>query len=279
MLDVDMLLVSVIIPTYKPGKYIEECLKSVFYQSLSPISYEVIIILNGDLSENYVVMIDEILQNKPTLLVCKFCKTTELGVSNARNIGLENSVGEFICFIDDDDVISFDYLEGLLSIANENIVAVSNVYSFKENIIEKETNFFICDKLKNKEKYEGRSLFVNRSFLSFPVAKIFHRSIIGNRRFDIRFKNGEDALFVTSISDKIQGISFANEEVVYYVRERQGSASRKKISRYEIFKTTSLLIVSYCSIFLSSIRSYSLLLFLSRIPGVLKNAYILLKNR
>lgn len=274
-----MLLVSVIIPTYKPGRYIEECLKSVFDQSLSALLYEVIIILNGDLSDNYIEMIEDILRNKPDLLSCKFCKTIEAGVSNARNIGLENSKGEYICFIDDDDIVSFTYLEGMLSIADENTLAISNVYSFKENIIEKNTNFFICKKLQNKEKYEGKSLFVNRSFLSFPVAKMFHRNIIGEHRFDVRFKNGEDALFVTSISNKIKKIVFTDIDTIYYVRERQGSASRRKISFHEVFKTSALLIASYYSIYLSSMRSYSLLLFLSRIPGVIKNSWILLRNK
>lgn len=40
--------VSVIIPTYKPGKYIEQCLKSLYSQTLSHNEFEVIIVLNGD---------------------------------------------------------------------------------------------------------------------------------------------------------------------------------------------------------------------------------------
>ena len=57
---------------------------------------------------------------------------------------------------------------------------------------------------------------------------MIHREIISNHRFDCRFKNGEDALFITSITDNFSSIKFSSDDAIYYVRERVGSASRKK---------------------------------------------------
>lgn len=119
---------------------------------------------------------------------------------NARNKGIEDSKGNFICFIDDDDMISPTYLESLLEISSREIVGVSNVYSFEKSVLERKENFFICKLLRRKQKYDNAS-FLNVELLSVPWAKMIHREIISNHRFDCRFKNGEDALFITSITD------------------------------------------------------------------------------
>lgn len=269
-----MLRVSVIIPTYKPGAYLLDCIKSVIYQSLSFDLFEVLIILNGPKDPFYVQINDVILPYKNFGLIYE----ERVGVSNARNAGIQNAKGEFICFVDDDDVLSPSYLERLLDKASENTISISNVYSFKNDINERKENFFICKHLKYKELYKGRSFFVCRSFLSFPVAKMIHRNIIGTHRFNTRFKNGEDALFITSITDNLAGINFTSDDAIYYVRERIGSASRRKINMLHLILDSFCLIKEYIVTYLSHPSRYDLKLFVARIPGVIKNAYLLLKN-
>ena len=123
-------------------------------------------------------------------------------------------------------------------------------------------NFFVCNKLRNLNNYKNNtSLFRNRSFLAFPVAKIIHRNIIGNRRFNPKFKNGEDALFITSISDRIERIEFTSPNAIYYVRERIGSASRKKIPLKLLLKDSILLIITYIYVYIQHPFSYNVLLF------------------
>lgn len=265
-----MLKISVIIPTFKPGTYIKDCLQSVFNQTLNPISYEIIVILNGPKAPFYEKL------KKYDNIHLYFSDIPS--VSNARNIGIENAKGEYICFIDDDDIISPTYLEKLLEKANENTLVISNVYSFLNNTTEKRENFFICKHLRKKDKI-GSNFFKNRSYLAFPVAKIIHRNIIGNRRFDLRFKNGEDALFITSISNKIKNIRYSDDDAIYYVRERVGSATRKKIPLKKLAFDSFKLICAYFRTYMTSPFTYNLPLFISRIPGVLKNAYLLSKNK
>ena len=263
--------ISVIIPTYRPGTYISECLKSILNQTLNHEKYEILVILNGD-KEPYYSHLSQ--YHNIRLFYSEIS-----GVSNARNIGIDKAKGEYICFIDDDDIVSPRYLELLLAKADEDTLVVSNVYSFIYNIEERRSNFFICKYLKNKENITPRTLFENRSYLAFPVAKMIHKSIIGKRRFDGRFKNGEDALFITSISDKIKRIVYAGDDSIYYVRERIGSASRKSIPKRKLLADAIKLIITYWSIYIKSPMSYNFPLFLSRIPGVLKNVYILSKNK
>lgn len=266
-----MFEISVIIPTYNPGDYINECLNSLYNQTFPLNSVEVLVILNGNI-QKYQETVNNILIRAPKELKVQLFISPKAGVSNARNIGIENATGKYICFIDDDDIVSPSYLASLYSKANSNTIVISNVYSFKQNIAEKAENFFVCSQLRQKDKYYKQSFFKNRSFLAFPVAKIIHRNIIGNRRFDNRFKNGEDALFITSLTDKIKNIEFTDNDAIYYVRERIGSASRKKIPISELTKTSLLLIITYISLYIKHFPKYNFLLFISRIPGVIKNA-------
>lgn len=269
-----MITVSVIIPSYNPGTYFNHCIESVAHQTLDSSLFEVLIILNGT-KEPYYTKIAGYIEKYHNI---RLLYTPLQGVSNARNIGIESSVGEYLCFVDDDDIISPSYLKRLLEKASSDTISVSNVYSFKHFISERGKDFFICNHLKHKEKYINKSFFRCRSFLAFPVAKMIHRRIISIHRFDVRFKNGEDALFITSITNNLNRISFTSDDAIYYVRLRIGSASRKKIAGFKVIRDSLLLIKTYIATYFTNPRKYSLMLFLSRIPGVIKNACILLKN-
>ena len=264
--------VSVIIPTYKPGAYIFECIESIKNQTLCHDKFEILVVLNGP-KEPYYTSLYEIKYPHMNLYYSE-----NTGVSNARNIGLEHAIGEYICFIDDDDIISPTFLERLLEVADKESLAISYCNSFINHVEEKGDDFFICKQLKYRKNIEVDSHFRNRSFLSFPVAKLIHRDMIGNRRYDCRFRNGEDSLFITSISDKIKRLKLTKNDAIYYVRVRPGSASRKHIPLKQLIMDSIKLIVSYIVIYFKNPFSYYLPLFLSRIPGVLKNMYILSKN-
>ena len=181
---------------------------------------------------------------------------------------MQKAIGTFFCFVDDDDIVSHDYLEELLKISTTNIVGVSNVHSFTNSIKNYRDDFFAC-KVIQKQKYP-RSLFRNRSLLSFPVAKLIHKEIVGERKFDLRYANGEDVVFFTQISDRIDGFAFTPLSVCYYVRKREGSATRRKIGGIKLLKDIYSIINTLAKIYFSNPSSYNLILFLSRIPGLIK---------
>ena len=271
-----MIKISVIIPTYKPQEYLWECLNSLKNQSISANDFEIVIVLNG-CAEPYDSQIRNYISSNLHDYHVTYLQTAIGGVSYARNLGLEKAIGEYICFIDDDDLVTSDYLEELLKVSSSDFIGVSNVHLFTESIMNCNDIFFACRIIQQQNKQKG--LFYNRAILSFPCAKMIHRQMIGNHLFDIRFKNGEDALFMTQISDKILGFNFTPLSTCYYVRERSGSATRHKIINKKRFIIDAfLLIKAYVSTYISSPRSYNLLLFLSRIPGVIKNALLLLWN-
>jgi len=95
-------LVSIIIPVYNGEKYIEECLRSVYQQSYHPI--EIIVIEDGS-TDNSLNLIKQMPGEK------KVIPQQNKDVSQARNVGIKNSKGQFIAFLDQDDVWEKEKLE------------------------------------------------------------------------------------------------------------------------------------------------------------------------
>src|SRR5690554_6080123 len=120
---------SIIIPTYKTGEYFRETINSIICQNLSNYKVEIIIILNGE-REPYFDFICNVTGSLPS---CKVVYTQIKGVSNARNIGIKESQGKYLLFLDDDDLLSDNYLSTVFSnIKNESTLYISNLLCFKD---------------------------------------------------------------------------------------------------------------------------------------------------
>ena len=261
------MLISVILPTYSPGRYIYECLDSIAKQTLSTIKFEVIIILNGFKEpyytelENYV----KALSNHNFRLIY----VDVPGVSNARNIGLDVAIGEYITFIDDDDMVSPTYLEGLLAVSSPTCIGVSNGYAFINDINEKIV--YAITNLHKSIKNEKFSLVKFRSYLSPPVYKLIHRNIIGNIRFDTSMRISEDSLFCFKISKNIKDMRCADESAIYFVRKREGSATRKPMKVSYVLKLTLKKIWLFTKIYFSSPLMYNFSFYISRLLACVKH--------
>ena len=115
------MVISVIIPTFQPKSYLKDCLNSLNKQSLSHEMFEILIVLNGK-RDPYEEQIRQYISFFPTLS-CRLIYYEKNGVSNARNKGLDEAIGEYICFIDDDDMVTESYLDELLAKASEKTIA------------------------------------------------------------------------------------------------------------------------------------------------------------
>lgn len=88
---------SIIIPCYNVERYVTKCVESVLKQSEH--DYEIIIINDGS-TDNTLKVLNENYSNKENIIIIN---QNNCGLSSARNVGILNSNGEFICFIDSDD--------------------------------------------------------------------------------------------------------------------------------------------------------------------------------
>ena len=110
-----------------------------------------------------------------------------------------------------------------------------------------------------------------RKFFSGPCMKLIPMNFIQGRRYDVRFKNGEDSIFMFLISDKIKKINFTSETAIYYRRFRANSALTAKRSRRSKIRNSCKMISAYISIYSSSPFKYNFIFFLTRILGAIKS--------
>lgn len=96
-------LVSIIIPCYNQGEYIEETLQSVLSQTYENIE---IIIINDGSTDNSDETISNLIKEKPSI---QYIPIANGGVSKARNIGISKASGKFVLPLDADDIILPEY--------------------------------------------------------------------------------------------------------------------------------------------------------------------------
>jgi glycosyltransferase involved in cell wall biosynthesis len=104
---------SIILPTYKRPKYLSRALESIKNQVY--LNFEVIVVNDGSASEEY----DNVISSFANLNLKYFVKHNE-GLAAARNYGIQKAVGEFLCFLDDDDFYEINHLKVLFKGINDN---------------------------------------------------------------------------------------------------------------------------------------------------------------
>lgn len=116
--------VSIIVPVYNVGKYLEKCIKSICNQTYCNI--EIILIDDGS-KDNSGKICDEFAKIDKRIYVKH--KSNE-GVSAARNDGISVATGEYICFVDGDDYIEQDYVEYLIMLIKKFNTSIALTFGF-----------------------------------------------------------------------------------------------------------------------------------------------------
>lgn len=232
--------VAVLIPTYKPEGYIVRCLQSLDEQSLDKSLFKVYLALNGSEPSHaeYLISVLSSVSFQHELFVLD-----KAGVSLARNFLIDNSIEDYIVFIDDDDFVSENYLNGLLNVADVDCMAVSNIrtycpvsedfkYSYRDDLYHT-----FCDNEKRHWK--------SRRYFSSVLAKMLHRTAICSVRQDVKLRIGEDSLFLAEISRNIKSVRKTQLSDFYAHNERPGSTTRTKQDRTEEIKRITYLLGRY----------------------------------
>lgn len=257
-------MISVIIPTYKPQTYLWECLDSVCNQTLSKDNFEVILVLNG-CKEPYNSQIQDYI-SKHQDVIWNYIQTDIGGVSNARNIAMVAATGDYATFIDDDDYISPSYLDEMLSLADKDTMVFAKPIAFWDDTREYKS-YVITDEYQRCAP-KGRQKASNvRKFFSGPWMKLIPKSYIQGRFFDVRFKNGEDSLFMFLISDRFKDVVFTSDKSVYYRRVRENSATTTHRSKLQVIRDCIAPMKVITKIYFSAPARYSFKFYISRMLG------------
>lgn len=106
--------ISVIVPVYNVEKYLRRCIDSILAQTFT--DFELLLIDDGSKDSSGEIC-DEYARNDERVRV--FHKENG-GVSSARNLGLDNAKGEWVSFVDADDIIYSNNLDILFEVARNN---------------------------------------------------------------------------------------------------------------------------------------------------------------
>ena len=205
--------VSIIIPIYYAENYLYECLNSIKEQTYTNI--EVLMVNDGstDKSEN---ICKEFLQDSRFILINK----KNGGVSSARNVGINESNGKYILFLDSDDWCDKDLLSQTVgNNRNSDMICFGFFKAYKDNKI--------IQNLKVEKNADiKKEILINDSIGGYLWNKIFSAEII--KEYDIKFYEDisycEDLLFIKKYIEYVKKVKYINQPLYYY-RARKSSVS------------------------------------------------------
>lgn len=268
--------ITIIIPTFKPGSYLYKCLDSVVCQTIDKGMLEVLIVLNG-CNEPWYSEISAYLKKCACEDYIRLIQIDTPGVSNARNIAIDEAHGEYITFIDDDDFVSPTYIEALLGVSDRETIGLSNELRYNESDGTIQTESF-SDEYKRKSAQGKLSYKKIKKYFSGPCMKLIHRDIIDKFRFDTRYTNGEDSLFMFQISRNMKYVDFTTHDAIYYRRVRSGSAMSKEKKVSAMVKNRLRMMGSFVNIYLAAPTEYSLVFLVTRIMGCVHSIFNSIKS-
>ncbi len=208
-------LISIIIPVYNAGKYLEKCLDSIVNQTYRNLE---IILINDGSKDNSAEICQEY-ANKDHRIV--FVSRENRGVSATRNEGIDLAHGDYFSFIDADDYLEIDTYEYLLNIISEHGVDAVNYEHFitfpeKENAHKlSDENYGLFDR-----KGAQRQLVYK---VAFAWNKLFSKEIIKDLRFDETILRGEDSLFSRFAFSRVDKVWFDKRPLLHYVQSENSA--------------------------------------------------------
>ncbi len=202
--------VSVVIPVHHRTEYLERAINTCINQSHKPI--EIIVSLNGS-TDQVAKEVRQIVSRFKSESV-RLIETPVGSLSKARNIGIINAQGEYIAFLDDDDIWDESKLELQIkaSIANDADVVSCNFYQFNDNGITLEKGHLHVDPTKS---WASR-LSINNCLSGGSSVIAKRESLINCGLFDESMPSCEDHDMWRRLAIDGYKIFFINEVLVGY---------------------------------------------------------------
>lgn len=215
-----MLLLSIIIPVYNGQKTIIRLLKSIQKQNIC-FEYEIIIIDDGS-NDNTVKLVNEYIK-KENVKNLKIFSQANLGVSQARNIGIDKAIGKYVMFADADDYYNENAISEMFKYVSKDSFVMTAMKIRKEN--KEEIKKFSNNDVDILEKKNLYDIYI-RDMLNSPCGRIYDSEIVKNNsiRFQVNVCKGEDLRFNIDYFKVFEGkIIFLNKPLYIYDVDLEGS--------------------------------------------------------
>lgn len=251
------MLVSVIIPTYNVEKYIVECLDSVLKQSYDFI--EVIVVDNNSTDNTLEKVVEFKNEHKADITILKEFKQ---GAPAARNKGTISAQGEWIQYLDADDLLKPQKIEHQVNLLKQkqetsNVVFGSQEYWFlngKKNIFTASSNDIYSALFESKLGNTSSSLF--RKEIVFAVG-LWNEQLSCGQEYDLFFKilqSNKTSYLIdnapnTIVRERASGqISFTNEasNTIVFLTQRKDWAKTLSNNEMEWLSKHNHLVLAIC---------------------------------
>lgn len=208
-------LISIVVPVYGVEQYLAECVDSILTQTYENIE---LILVDDESPDNCPIICDEYAKKDARVRVIH---KKNGGAASARNVGLKEARGEYICLIDSDDWVEPTFVERLLCTLQENQADVS-VCSFDNCYTDGvESNPILYP----QEQSFAREQFLQRFLMDWTsgmaVNKIFKRSVLDGVYYEEGHKIDDEFFTYKSILRSEKIVMF--DEPLYHYRIRKSS--------------------------------------------------------
>ncbi len=216
--------ISIIVPVYNGKKWLLDAVQSIITQQSLLSTYEIILVDNNStdgsdvLGKRYATIYPQI----------KYLKEEKKGAGNARNLGLKKAGGDYIFFLDADDLIGNTSLQALLDKAeySDAELVVSPLVIFDEHHFKEASPYdytkyqhtLAMKELKNRKANAIEEKLLYALFSDFgPCAKLYKRSFLEQHQlFFPENTNYEDNIFIYSVYLKAEKIEICGSPTYYY---------------------------------------------------------------
>lgn len=237
------MLVSVIIPCFNVEDYIEECLESVYNQIYKNIE---VVVVDNNSTDNTLKIVNELKRNLYNDLI--ILKEEKKGANAARNKGLRIVKGEWVQFLDSDDILNRDKIQHQVDIINKNnnidVICSSYCYKYldntlKINSVDSKNN--IVSIFNKKAGITSSNIFKRNSLIEVGN---WNEHVFSSQEFDLMFRfyvGGKNFYFdnqpKTIIRERIGQISSSNPKITWknYIEIRLQSFEKLKYCKTDIY--------------------------------------------
>ena len=231
-------MISVIVPVYNVETYLEECLDSIQNQTYT--DFEVLLVNDGSTDGSQAICERYCQADKRFRLM----NQTNQGLSAARNKGVEISTGEYIVFVDSDDIIKTNYLEKLMQYMTEDVDIVESQFTVSnEEFLAK--SFKEPSILFEGNSQEAVKIFPKHVLNVNAVTKLYRRSIVEAVPYidGVIFEDVYCGIGMLKYIRKIIKIDYKG----YYYRQHQASIMHRTFTpkNLDIFTVSDQLIDLY----------------------------------